>query len=148
MRIKNTMNYDQNDCTTVFFHNPTFCWHLQHTKNKSWRRCRLYFPGRMHCWWIFDFETDYSAIYCREQKKTGRQNHVNVSSCCMTLIVIYFSFFWHFVDMGIIRQWNFFNLWQSNQISKWIDDQNCLLSTVHFQGWDSWSWHDENEMSK
>jgi hypothetical protein len=24
MRIKNTMNYDQNDCTTVFFHNPTF----------------------------------------------------------------------------------------------------------------------------
>jgi hypothetical protein len=24
MRIKNTMNYDQNDCPTVFFHNPTF----------------------------------------------------------------------------------------------------------------------------
>jgi hypothetical protein len=21
--------------------------------------CRLYFRGRMHCWWIFDFETDY-----------------------------------------------------------------------------------------
>jgi hypothetical protein len=24
MRIKNTMNYDQNDCTTVFFNNPIF----------------------------------------------------------------------------------------------------------------------------
>jgi hypothetical protein len=31
MRIKNTMNYDQNDCPTVFFHNLTFFWH---TKNK------------------------------------------------------------------------------------------------------------------
>jgi hypothetical protein len=37
----------------------------------------------------------------------------------MTLIVILFSFFWHFVDMGIIRQGNFLNLWQSNQILKW-----------------------------
>jgi hypothetical protein len=26
------------------------------------RRCRLYFRGRMHCWWIFDFETDYRII--------------------------------------------------------------------------------------
>jgi hypothetical protein len=24
MRIKNAMNYDQNDCPTVFSHNPTF----------------------------------------------------------------------------------------------------------------------------
>jgi hypothetical protein len=31
----------------------------RHTKNKSRRRCRLYFRGRMHCWWIFDFETNY-----------------------------------------------------------------------------------------
>jgi hypothetical protein len=69
-------------------------------------------------------------------KKTGRQNHTltqwkmlhsktvvniisNLSSCCMTLIVILFPIFWHFVDMGIIRQGHFFNLWQSNQILKW-----------------------------
>jgi hypothetical protein len=31
----------------------------------------------------------------------------------------FISFFWHFVDMGIIRQGFFFNLWQSNQILKW-----------------------------
>jgi hypothetical protein len=53
------MNYDQNDCPTVFFHNPTFFDTCRHTKNKSWRRCRLYFRGRMQCWWIFDFEIDY-----------------------------------------------------------------------------------------
>jgi hypothetical protein len=29
------------------------------------------------------------------------------------------SFFWLFVDMGIIRVGIFFNLWQSNQILKW-----------------------------
>jgi hypothetical protein len=29
----------------------------RHTKNKIWRRCRLYFRGRMQCWWIFNFET-------------------------------------------------------------------------------------------
>jgi hypothetical protein len=22
----------------------------------------LYFRGRMQCWWIFDFETDYNII--------------------------------------------------------------------------------------
>jgi hypothetical protein len=56
------MNYDQNDCPTVFFHNPTFFDICRHTKNKSWRRCRLYFRGRMHCWWIFNFETDYTIL--------------------------------------------------------------------------------------
>jgi hypothetical protein len=58
------MNYDQNDCPTIFFHNPT----CRHTKNKSWRRCRLYFRGRMHCRWSFDFETDY--IYIIDGDKT------------------------------------------------------------------------------
>jgi hypothetical protein len=59
------MNYDQNDCPTVFFHNPT----CRHTKNKSWRRCRLYFRGKMQCWWIFDFETDYNFQGALDQWK-------------------------------------------------------------------------------
>jgi hypothetical protein len=62
MRIKNTMNYDQNEGPTVFFHNHTFSDTCRHTKNKSRRSCRLYFRGRMHCWWIFDFETNYRCI--------------------------------------------------------------------------------------
>jgi hypothetical protein len=41
---------------------PLFSDTCRHTKNKSWRRCRLYFLGRMQCWWIFDFETDYREI--------------------------------------------------------------------------------------
>jgi hypothetical protein len=53
------MNYEQNDCSTVFFHNPTFSDTCRHPKNKSWRRCRLYFQ----CWWIFDFETDYTNFF-------------------------------------------------------------------------------------
>jgi hypothetical protein len=36
------------------------------TKNKIWRRCRLYFRGRMQCWWIFNFETDYGNIYVKQ----------------------------------------------------------------------------------
>jgi hypothetical protein len=55
------MKYDQNDCPTIFFGNPPFSDTCRHTKNKSWRRCRLYFQGRMQCWWIFDFETDYNV---------------------------------------------------------------------------------------
>jgi hypothetical protein len=31
MRIKNAMNYDQNDCPTVFFHNPSFFLTLAET---------------------------------------------------------------------------------------------------------------------
>jgi hypothetical protein len=50
--------------STVLFHNPTF----KHTKNKSWRRRRLYFRGRMQCWWIFDFETNYMLYFPFEQK--------------------------------------------------------------------------------
>jgi hypothetical protein len=53
------MNYDQNDCQQFSFITPFFSDIRRHTKNKSWRRCRLYFRGRMQCWWIFDFETDY-----------------------------------------------------------------------------------------
>jgi hypothetical protein len=56
------MNYDQND-STVFFHNPTFSDTCKHTKNESWRRCRLYFRCRMQCWWIFHFETDYTVYF-------------------------------------------------------------------------------------
>jgi hypothetical protein len=39
---------------------PLFSDTYRHTKNKSRRCCRMYFRGRMHCWWIFDFETDYT----------------------------------------------------------------------------------------
>jgi hypothetical protein len=56
------MNYDQNDCQQFFFFiTPLFSDTCRYTKNKSWRRCRLYFRGRMQCWWIFDFETDYTS---------------------------------------------------------------------------------------
>jgi hypothetical protein len=57
---KNTMNYDQNVCQQFSFITPLFSHICRRTKNKSWRRCRLYFRGRMQCWWIFDFETDYT----------------------------------------------------------------------------------------
>jgi hypothetical protein len=53
-------DYAQNDCQQCFFITPFFSDTCRHTKNKSWRRCRLYFRGRMQCWWIFDFETDYN----------------------------------------------------------------------------------------
>jgi hypothetical protein len=61
------MNYDQNDCQQFYFITPRFSDTFKHTKNKSWRRCRLYFRGRMQCWWIFDFETNYT--YCALKKK-------------------------------------------------------------------------------
>jgi hypothetical protein len=48
------------------FITPLFSDTCRHTKNKSRRRCRLYFRGRMHCWWIFDFETDYTNILLRK----------------------------------------------------------------------------------
>jgi hypothetical protein len=61
------MNYDQNDCPQFSFITPLFSDICRHAKNKSWRCCRLYFRGRMQCWWIFDFETDYSFfIYLNE----------------------------------------------------------------------------------
>jgi hypothetical protein len=49
--------------STVFFHNLIFflTFANKHTENKSWRRCRLCFRGRMQCWWIFGFETDYTG---------------------------------------------------------------------------------------
>jgi hypothetical protein len=53
------MNYDQNGCQQFYFITPRFSDTFKHTKNKSWRRCRLYFRGRMQCWWIFHFETNY-----------------------------------------------------------------------------------------
>jgi hypothetical protein len=65
MRIKNTMNYYMTKTTVQQFSliTPLFSDTCRHTKNKSRRRCRLYFRGRMHCWWIFDFETDYILLY-------------------------------------------------------------------------------------
>jgi hypothetical protein len=59
------MNYDQNDCQQIYFITPHFFDTSKHTKNKSWRHCRLYFRGtsRMQCWWIFDFETNYTNFY-------------------------------------------------------------------------------------
>jgi hypothetical protein len=51
-------------------------WELKntcrHTKNKSWRRCRLYFRGGMQCWWIFDFETDYMKMFMFEGNQFKR----------------------------------------------------------------------------
>jgi hypothetical protein len=57
------MNYDQNDCQQFYFITLRFSDTSKHTKNKSWRRCRLYFRGRMQCWWIIDFETNYTYMY-------------------------------------------------------------------------------------
>jgi hypothetical protein len=39
---------------------------------------------------------------------------------CETLIIVFLPpFFWHFIDVSIIRRGFFLNLWQSNQILKW-----------------------------
>jgi hypothetical protein len=57
------MNYVRNDCQQFSLITPFFSDTCRHTKNKSWRRCRLYFRGRMQCWWIFDFETDYMYYF-------------------------------------------------------------------------------------
>jgi hypothetical protein len=67
------MNYDLNDCQQFSFITPLFfsakvgdvvgcIFDLQHTKSKSWRRCRLYFRDKMQRWWIFDSETDYTLV--------------------------------------------------------------------------------------
>jgi hypothetical protein len=62
MRIKKHDELQPKRVSTVFFHKPNFSDTCKHTKNKSWRRCRLYFRGRMQCWWIFDYETDYTYL--------------------------------------------------------------------------------------
>jgi hypothetical protein len=85
-------------------------------------------------------------MYCREQKKTGRQNNdlkqykkvhckmvVNIITyhhccCCLTLVIIFFSFFWHLV---IIRQGIFLICDTLTKFWNDIDDQNFLLATVH-----------------
>jgi hypothetical protein len=74
MRMKNTINYDLNNCQQFSFITPLFSDTCKHNKKKSWRRCRLYFRGRMQCWWIFDFETDYISDICQI-------NQQNISSC-------------------------------------------------------------------
>jgi hypothetical protein len=61
------MNYDQNDCQQFYFLTPHFSDTFKHTKNKSWRRCQLYFRGRMQCWWIFDFGTNYRSVLTDQQ---------------------------------------------------------------------------------
>jgi hypothetical protein len=43
------MNYDLNNCQQFSFITPLFSDTCKHTKNKSWRRFRLYFRGRMQC---------------------------------------------------------------------------------------------------
>jgi hypothetical protein len=60
--LKKTLNFDQNDYQQFSLITSFFFLRLanKHTKNKSWQRCRLYFRGRMQCWWIFGFETDYT----------------------------------------------------------------------------------------
>jgi hypothetical protein len=60
------------DCQQFYFITPHLSDTSKHTKNKSWRRCRLYFRGRMQCWWIFDFETNYmSHPLVRQWKKSS-----------------------------------------------------------------------------
>jgi hypothetical protein len=65
MRIKNAMNYDQNDCPTVFFHNPSFFLTLAETlKTKVGDVVGCIFEVECtYCWWIFDFETDFSNLF-------------------------------------------------------------------------------------
>jgi hypothetical protein len=46
------MNYDLNDCQQFSFITPLFSDTGKHTKNKSCRRCRLYFRGKMQCFLI------------------------------------------------------------------------------------------------
>jgi hypothetical protein len=65
------MNYDQNGCQQFYFITPRFSDTFKHTKNKSWRRCRLYFRGRMQCWWIFDFETNYKGCFFKFGVEVG-----------------------------------------------------------------------------
>jgi hypothetical protein len=72
------MNYDQNDCQQFYFITPRFS--DTHTKNKSWRRCRLYFRGRMQCWWIFDFETNYRPLGFYSPALNHRQIFLHISS--------------------------------------------------------------------
>jgi hypothetical protein len=60
MRIKKHDELRPKRLSTVFLHN-FFLTIADTLKNKSWRRCRLYFRGRMQSWWIFDFETDYTG---------------------------------------------------------------------------------------
>jgi hypothetical protein len=57
------------------FITPLFSDTCRHTKNKSPRRYRLYFRCRMHCWWIFDFETDYSCFLNLIQLETRNIGH-------------------------------------------------------------------------
>jgi hypothetical protein len=76
MRIKKHDELRPKRLSTVFFHNPTFSDTCKHTKNKSWRHCRLYFRGRMQCWWIFEFERDYT-VDCK--KKTRKEKFPNVN---------------------------------------------------------------------
>jgi hypothetical protein len=59
--------------------------------------------------------TQSKKLHCKTVVNIITYHHV----VGMTLIVIFFSFFCHFVDMGIIRLGNVLNLWQSNQILKW-----------------------------
>jgi hypothetical protein len=63
LRIKKHNKLRPKRLSTVFFHNPTFSDTCKHTKNKSWRRCRLSFRGRMQCWWLFDFETNFTVPF-------------------------------------------------------------------------------------
>jgi hypothetical protein len=71
------MNYARNDCQQFSFITPFFSDTCRHTKNKSWRRCRLYFRGRMQYWWIFDFETDY--MYAIQNNFESGKNIINNS---------------------------------------------------------------------
>jgi hypothetical protein len=71
------INYDLNNCQQFSFITPLFSDTCKHTKNKSWRRCRLYFRERMQCWWIFDFETDYIKHYLLAVPKFKNRHLLN-----------------------------------------------------------------------
>jgi hypothetical protein len=40
----------------------------------------MYFRGRMHCWWIFDFETDYMYVFDMSEKNYGKEIRMKENS--------------------------------------------------------------------
>jgi hypothetical protein len=54
------MNYDQNDCQQFSFITALFPTLANTLKTKVGIVVGCIFEIRMQCWWIFDFETNYT----------------------------------------------------------------------------------------
>jgi hypothetical protein len=87
------MNYARNDSQQFSFITPFFSDTCRHTKNKSWRRCRFYFRGRMQCWWIFDFETDYRSYRVSNNNYFSWQKNI-LHKIFKTVNCTYFGLFY------------------------------------------------------